>query len=493
MAKLTAVIDIGSNSVRLVIFERTSRFGFHTIHESKSRVRIGEGAYNKGGVLQDEPMERAYFALQSFSSIIQSFKVRKTLAIATSALRDAPNRSVFINRIRKDFGIGIKVIDGKREAYFGGVACANLLQVDSRSTTIDIGGGSTEFALIEGKKVIETHSLNLGSVRLKEFFDETTPDFKGAREYISAILDTLPESFYQSTVIGIGGTIRALSKMIAKDNSYPMPKIHGYSFEYYGTYRSSLNSILEMNNLELISAGIKRERIDVIRWGTLIFLEVLNRFHSDRIISSGVGIREGLFLTDILRNSNHQFPNNFNPSLRTMLDQFKSHYPNQSMIGDVSKRIFDLTKHRLELDNSYRKHITYASKLIGTGIDVDFYGKTKNGFYLILNRLIYQIDHKDTILIAFLVRYNRKWDIPKKSYGEFFELLPKLETVKKLNTILSLASTLLSHYPKDRDMDIDLIGDTITVKTSDYAKYIIEERLADYKPEEFFKIEIFSR
>ncbi|MEJ2468699.1 MAG: Ppx/GppA family phosphatase, partial [Campylobacterales bacterium] len=145
MAKRTAVIDIGSNSVRMVVFEKSSRFAFSLLHESKSRVRISEGAYADEGNLQPAAVERAMSALGEFLSIAQAYGTRKLLCVATSAVRDAPNRAQFLKRARDELGLRIKVIDGEKEAYLGGVACANLLP-RMKARTIDIGGGSTECA-----------------------------------------------------------------------------------------------------------------------------------------------------------------------------------------------------------------------------------------------------------------------------------------------------------------------------------------------------------
>ena len=128
MAKRTAIIDIGSNSARMAIFERSSRFGFHLIMETKSRVRIGEGAYNFGGLLQDAPLDRAFKALEEFKNIIQSLQCHKVLCVATSALRDAPNAPLFIQKIKHSLGIHIKIIDGTKEAYYGAVGAINYLK-----------------------------------------------------------------------------------------------------------------------------------------------------------------------------------------------------------------------------------------------------------------------------------------------------------------------------------------------------------------------------
>jgi exopolyphosphatase/guanosine-5'-triphosphate,3'-diphosphate pyrophosphatase len=109
MAKRPAIIDIGSNSARLVIFEKSSHYGFHLICEQKSKVRIGEGAYEKEGYLQPAGIERAFLALQSFIYTIKKYRVRKTICVATSALRDAPNGKVFVKWIKKELGLDIKI------------------------------------------------------------------------------------------------------------------------------------------------------------------------------------------------------------------------------------------------------------------------------------------------------------------------------------------------------------------------------------------------
>ena len=169
MAKITAVIDIGSNSARMAVFKKTSRFGFYLLREEKSKVRISEGAYEHNGELQDFAIERAINSLREYLLIAKSLKARKILCVATSAVRDAPNKSKFLSRVKKELGLNIKVIDGEKEAFFGGVAVANLL-FEKNGVSVDIGGGSNELSLIMNRKVEDTATLNLGTVRLKELF-----------------------------------------------------------------------------------------------------------------------------------------------------------------------------------------------------------------------------------------------------------------------------------------------------------------------------------
>ena len=168
MAKITTIIDIGSNSMRMVVFKKTSRFAFHLINESKSKVKISEGCYENNGNLQPIPMQRAYDALKSFLEIAKNLKSRKILCVATSALRDAPNKKEFISRISKELKLNIKVIDGKTEALYGGIATLNLLDCND-FTTVDIGGGSTEFAFIKDSNIpMIVDSSYFPSIRLEK-------------------------------------------------------------------------------------------------------------------------------------------------------------------------------------------------------------------------------------------------------------------------------------------------------------------------------------
>ncbi|HSR73908.1 MAG TPA: Ppx/GppA phosphatase family protein, partial [Sulfurovum sp.] len=325
MAKRTAIIDIGSNSARLVIFEKRSRYGFNLICEQKSKVRIGEGAYEKEGYLQPIGIKRAFLALQSFLHTIEKYQVSKTLCVATSALRDAPNRKEFIQWIKKELKLSIKVIDGNKEAKYGAIAATNLLPIDE-GITIDIGGGSSDMALIKNGLIADTYSLNLGTVRLKELFFDKGVDRAVANEkakvYIQHELNQLPDHFKHTLAIGIGGTARALSKGIIKQISYPLDKLHAftYTIENHNAY---LHGIPLSTVKSLKKFGLKKNRFDTIREGTLIFNEILAYIGAQRVISSGVGVREGVFLEELLRKDNLKFPKHINPSIISILDRFK--------------------------------------------------------------------------------------------------------------------------------------------------------------------------
>ena len=463
MAKRVAVIDIGSNSARMVIYEKTSRFAFHLLHETKVKVRISEGAYKNGGNLQELPMQRTLLALKDFINIASFFKVRKTLCVATSALRDAPNKKEFLQRVRKELKLNIKIIDGQKEAYFGAIACANLLPKQRDALSIDIGGGSSEFAYIDNYNVSHTISLKLGTVRLKELFFDTN-NIKEAIKYIDIELSKLP-SLNISTLIGIGGTFRAISNSILKLENHPLNKLHAYQYTT-DKLQDFISKILDVkNNNELKKLLIKPNRFDVIKPGALILQRVLNRLNISDVITSGVGVREGVYLADLLRNSKHKFPANFNTSLRYIID---THIPDKNfsnILSKLTKQIFDEVHQKLDLDIKYKRILTIASKLYHAGSSIHFYSQHKHTYYIIQSALEYGFTHQEIMLISTISRF-AKTKIPNETYLKQYEtLLPETKTTINLSFILMLSVALLSHRPREIDFNIKLVKNKLQISS----------------------------
>ena len=474
MAKRVAVIDIGSNSIRMVVFEKTSRFAFHLLHEAKSKVRISQSAYQNGGNLQPAAMERTFYALSDFLTVAASFKATKILCVATSALRDAPNKTEFIQRVKKELHLNIKVIDGTKEATFGAVACANLLPEQENALTIDIGGGSTEFALINQKNVSSPISLDLGTVRLKELFFDTDK-IDDAVAYIDAKLDVL-DTLNPTTLIGIGGTFRAIANALILHTKYPLNKIHGYECSYK-LFSQFIEDILAADETKLKKLYIKSDRFDVIKPGALILQRVLKKLSVSNLLSSGVGVREGVYLSDLLRNSQCKLPQNYNTSVRYLLDSYVIEQNYANNLNRLSKTLFDLTRHHLEIDPSYRSALATAAKLYSIGTSIHFYSKNKHSYYLIQSAMEYGFTHRDIVLIATLTRY-AKGKFPTPSHRErYASLLPDEKTLKALCYLLSLAVVLLSHKPRNQDFQLTFNAGEFKVETTNKL-YLAKEALA---------------
>jgi len=489
MARRTAIIDIGSNSARMIVIERTSRYGFYLLEEVKSKVRIGEGAYNDGGRLQPHAMERAYKALREFLSIARAFRAKKIMAIATSALRDAPNRSEFRSRVRRELGLEIKIIDGREEALLGGIAAANLLPVTD-GVTVDIGGGSTEFALIRNKRVVDAISLDLGTVRLKELFSDQKRPVKEAIAFILKEFEKLPPHFREETLIGIGGTIRAISKAIMLKNDYPLPKLHAFSYRVRDEIKF-IDKIIETPVYKLKKLNIKKDRYDTIKEGALIFREAIRILGAKEVITSAVGIREGLFLKDLLRNQGYRFPHNFQPCVRSLLDRFCIDWKQSRCVYRTAKWLYEALFGVFDPKREFEESLLHAARLADIGIKVDFYEHHKHGAYIFMNDLDFGFTHQQIATIATLIRFHKK-KLPSKSHIKpLSRLLPPLDTLEWLSFILSLAKALR----KDRTCGaLTITFDTKVLHIfSEEELYLAQEEIKGLQKPAPFAIKISAR
>lgn len=465
MAKITTIIDIGSNSARMAIFQKTSRYGFHLIHELKSKVRISEGSYEHESYLQPQAMSRALNALKEFKKVSDSLKSRKLICVATSAIRDAPNKAEFITQVKKECGIAIKVIDGTKEAYYGALACANLLHEKS-GVTIDIGGGSTELACIENGVIQTMVSLNLGSIRLKElFFDHNKMreayDYvrKHVREHLKDIkaFCATSSSMQNLNVFGIGGSIRAYAKYEMGLESYAFNFLHGYEL-YVEKILGHLETITHASNRWLLENGFEEGRVDSIRPGLLILQVILEELNAKKLIISGVGVREGVFLNDMLRYHHGKIPNNINPSVRSLQDIFLTSLDDSKTISQHARTLFHLLQESYDLGDSHLQALQVASKLYNIGANFNFYQAHKHSAYIALHSLHYGFGHKERYTIATLLESSHK-KRPKFISPMLANLLPEHDTLQILSFIFALSVALA----KERKVTISFNNHTLSI------------------------------
>jgi len=475
MAKITTIIDIGSNSMRMVVFKKTSRFAFHLINESKSKVKISEGCYENNGNLQPLPMQRAFDALKSFLEIAKNLKSRKILCAATSALRDAPNKKEFLSKVSRELKLNIKIIDGKTEALYGGIATSNLLACDD-FTSVDIGGGSTEFAFIRNGNIEKTISLDIGTVRMHELFLKNN-DIEGAKKHIISQLESIDEKL--PVIVGLGGSARALSRIIKKNDEYPLDNLHGFSYNAKDKLPFFKKIIEATSTNELKKLGVEKDRYDTIATGTIIFKMIVKHFEVKKVITSAVGVREGVYLSDILRTSNYKFPENFNVSVRSLLDRFVADESQSAYLGNNARKMFEVLKPLHQLDDRYRSILVIASKLEQIGISLNFDRNEDHAFWYILNGLTYGFTHEDKMLIATIARFTKKSLPKKKDIQKFKELLPNIKVVRWLNFMMTLNISLNSEFAKE-NYKYELNGTVLKIHSTK-KQYIVNREIEKIK------------
>lgn len=489
MQSCTAVIDIGSNSARLVIYQKSSQYGFHLICERKSKVRIGEGAYEKGGYLQEIGIRRAYFALKEFIATTQYYPVDEIFCVATSALRDAPNGKAFTQWIQQELNLNIQIIDGKQEALYGAIAAQNLLPVNN-GITIDIGGGSSDLSLLKDSKVIQTYSLNIGTVRLKELFFDKGKPVEEARAFIKEELKKLPDTLKSCQAIGIGGAARTLSKGIMKMESYPLGNIHAFSYKV-DDYMEYFQNISDAKLKLLKYLHIPKGRFDTIREGTLIWEEILKYIAAKKVITSGVGVREGVFLHHFLKNDNLQFPKNINPSIQSILDRFETHHVDIEKRKENSEKLFKLFLENKKIKNQYLKELLYATELSTSGYRFNIYKSYEHTFYVAMQEFNYGVTHEELVLTAMILRFGGKTLHDKEIYKKYRRLLPKKETLEYLSFIYSITSTLYDQTAL-KDFDFTFEKNKLTI-IAEGSLYLVKETLKDIERPQGLKLKIMDK
>ncbi|BAF72928.1 Ppx/GppA phosphatase family protein [Sulfurovum sp. NBC37-1] len=480
MAKRTAIIDIGSNSARLVIFEKSSHYGFHLICEQKSKVRIGEGAYEKEGYLQPVGIERAFLALQSFIYTLNKYQVHKTICVATSALRDAPNGKLFVKWIKKELGLTIRIIDGKQEARFGAIAANNLLPFND-AITIDIGGGSSDMALIQNGHIVDTYSLDLGTVRLKELFFDKECSVKEsnmrAKAFIHQALESVPETFRHTLAVGIGGTARTLSKGIMRRSEHPLDKLHAFTYEVEA-WRDYFEAIPQSSAKGLRKFNLKKSRYDTIREGTLIFNEILSHIGAKKVISSAVGVREGVFLKQMLKDEGLSFPKDINPSVISILDRFhpliKLERKNRGKLKIASK-LYRVMQAEINDSEQYKNELHWALKLSYIGELLNVYNSHETAFYIAIQELNYGFTHEEMILISSLLRMHGRELLYQPLVDEYSSILPKKKALLWLSFIYTL-TVFLHENSHSAQIDFSYEDKTLTI-TSDQPLYLAKEKI----------------
>ncbi len=398
--------------------------------------------------------------------------VKKIFIIGTSALRDAPNSKDFIKRIKDKLNLNIRCIDGKNESYLGGLATLNLLSPFKDGTTLDIGGGSSELCLIKNNKIISCISLDLGTVRLKElFYDKGKAD--ALDDFIKPILEQIPSEFCNQNLIAIGGSLRAISNSIMQKNSYPLKNIHDFRY----MLEDEKEHILKIFNSKadaLINFGIKKDRFDTIKEGIFIFLKIAEKLKAKQIITSGVGIREGVYLQDLLRPK-HTFPVNFNPSLKSLQDRFlQGNINNKTPYFSI--QIFKVLQGLHKIHEKYQQSLLNAAKLCHLGEYLNFYFANEHSAYFILNGLNYGFSHQEKVLIATLIKLNGK-KVNPYNLEPYRQLLPNTHIISWLNFILSLAKILSTNENK---IEIAFVNNTLYIYS--------ESKILDLPKDELKKI-----
>ncbi|PZX14508.1 exopolyphosphatase/guanosine-5'-triphosphate,3'-diphosphate pyrophosphatase [Palleronia aestuarii] len=298
-----AVLDIGSNSIRLVVYDDLSRAPFPRFNE-KSLARLGAG-YDAEGNFTEDAMERATHAVRRFAAIAQAMGVERLDAIATDAIRRAGNGAELLDRFRA-LGIEVRVLGGEEEASFAGRGVISGF-FQPRGLVGDIGGGSLDVAEVLGDRVgARKSSMPLGALPVTRMLEDGV---KAAKKEVDAILEEgLPPLLTDPVFYAVGGGWRALARVHIARTGHPISVVHGYELPRK-VAQSLAKEIAKMDPDEIAALDdVPSRRIDTTPAAALVLWRVLKRLKPDRVVFSACGLREGWLYDQLSEEEQYRDP-----------------------------------------------------------------------------------------------------------------------------------------------------------------------------------------
>ncbi|MGX9133473.1 Ppx/GppA phosphatase family protein [Rummeliibacillus sp. JY-2-4R] len=436
----TAIIDIGSNTIRLVLYKYTQKQGLKEIENIKVVARLRNYILSTGE-LSEEGILKLQNTLVAFNDLLNDYGIFDILATATASIRQATNGQEILEKMKKEIGIDIQLLSEEQEAYYGYLAVTHTLATPS-AVTIDMGGGSTEITYFKDKELIYSYSFPFGSVSLKQQFmnsntllaEERQKIYQFAREQFSSLkwLKNL-----HLPVIGIGGSARNIARMDQRKKGYPISGIHQYKMSKldFDAIRIEIAelSFEELKNLD----GLSSDRADIIAPVLEVFQALMDVVGSPIFQFSRKGLREGLVIERILKENPNAFDKQhvFEANVNTIAQEFgKSEEHNQYFIELCEKIYREFCKNGV-LQYKYEEldMMMQAAKLFNLGEYLEADAASQHTFYLLSNRSIDGLSHKDRIRLALLSSYKNKDDF--KRYTEPFLTWFSKEELKQIQII----------------------------------------------------------
>ncbi len=301
-----ATIDMGTNTLRLLIAQKRDGCSFDFLYQQSKIVRIGEG-FGKEKIIKESALKRTLSLLEKYRTIIKKYDVKKTFIAATSAIREAKNKDWFLDKL-KEKGFSIEIITPKQEAsltHTGIVYALRETIKDKRWLAFDLGGGSTEFMFSKGERLTNSFSIPLGGVKLFEMFVENDPptdkELELASEYFKKQLSKHIGDFEEfDFIVGNAGTVTSLAAIDMSLQTYSFKKTENYKLNVDNIEKIlkkliSLDAKQRLEQYKILEKG----REDVIVIGAKIVLTILNFFKKSYIITTNGSLREGLLIRKV--------------------------------------------------------------------------------------------------------------------------------------------------------------------------------------------------
>ncbi|MFD2671645.1 Ppx/GppA phosphatase family protein [Marinicrinis sediminis] len=440
------IIDIGSNSVRLVIYEVNTRGGHQILDQSKFSARLSQ-TIQPDGSIPAHAVDSLVDILHHFKLLCDAQQVTRIRAAATAAIRNASNQEAVISSLIERTDLPIEVLSGEQEAEMGFIGMINSLPIQD-GFMIDIGGGSTEICYFQQRKLVHSISLPYGAVNSYTLL-QSAPSLQAGKAAIrSAIQEALKQAPWHTQnpglpLVGLGGTIRNLCKIYQHRIQYSLDQTH--AFEMSGTQMEEIMHLLMESDVDSRKKldGLSKDRADIIIPGVLILQTIYQSLQSSGYVICGSGLRDGLLYSAIWPSrAVLQSPIGYN------VESFMNRYPlvpqrHVSQVMKHARSMMDALQGGHTILAADKQIVEAACLLYRIGVSVQFVQYYKHTYYLIANSGLQGFTHRELVLCALVASYKSKKKI--KPYFNLHKdiLHPEdFEWVVRYGTLLQLAASL---------------------------------------------------
>jgi exopolyphosphatase/guanosine-5'-triphosphate,3'-diphosphate pyrophosphatase len=412
-----AAIDLGSNSVHMLIADVSAEGHIQVVDRVKEMVRLGRRAFITGRLSQSS-MDLAVHALTTFGRLARLRGVERVSAVATSAVREARNGPDFVQRLRRETGFKVRVISGAQEARLIFHAARHALGLrGGPHLLVDIGGGSVELVVVHDGRARLMHSLPLGAARLTDRFITSDPptraQIRRLEEHLERQLGKLLRRLRHGGVmraIGTSGTINTLVGMVGAERGADATRLHGALAPAgaIARLRRRLVSLPAARRAEL--AGMDTKRVDFMPAAAVLVDFLLERSGAPELVACGWALREGLLL-DLVRRTRGRRPLASvvrRRSVEALGAKFAGPNAHGRHVARLATTLFDATAATLGLARPARELLEYAALLHDIGHAIDHDRHHRHTYYLIRNAELLGFDAQEVAVIAHAARGHRK-------------------------------------------------------------------------------------
>ncbi len=448
------VIDVGSNTARFVVFDSSGPGTVRAVYEAKEVPRLGAGV-GPDGRLSDEAIQRGVAGVRRFARLVRSLEVPHTLAVATSAVRDAPNGPDFVRAVERNSSVLLRIISGVEEARYAylGVASAWELRED---IVCDLGGGSLQLVEVHRGALRNSVSLPLGVLRLSQRFLEHDPpkrrELEELRDYVRETLSSVFEAFQGEShgLYAVGGTVRSLARAAIDFRDWPIGRVHGYPLLDHDV--EALGELLGEMPAEKRRAipGIGSDRADVVLAGIVVFRELMRVTHAEQITVSGTGIREGIALEAVGAKLPAPAADLAQRSVLAASESFRFDAEHGREVTDCALGLFEVLAERFHWGKSEELALRVAAGMHDAGTAIDLWRHAHHSAYLIQNYPILGLNQREILLASMAAYVHEGSPLPSEWKKGFQPILnaEDLDTARQLGAVVEVAEVTSSFRPR---------------------------------------------